>query len=381
MKSPNFLQIPASPKSSPFSIYNGKSPDDLRVLPDNSIDAIITDPPYGLGYNHNEWDATVPGPEVWLECYRMAKPGAYLVAFCAKRTSHHLATAFEKAGFEIKDKTIWFHGQGASKTEPLNERLKEAGANKKVCQLFGNYRGDLRPLYEDIIIAQKPIQAHNLAINLIKYGTGVLNSADILGNGCYAGDILCEYEQVIQEQLSGKGSGIGVLSFPRASQKERAEACEGLFFDGATNKRPDVGGHANEEITNEFNFHPTVKPIALMKHLVELFSFPGAIILDPFMGSGSTGCGTLLANRRFIGVEMDSNYFKIANHRFEKTSLKIPHNPVQTAIDVHQLLKDNDGLNFMREIHPKIKDGTASLDDFRKYRELFKKFGPLSLVA
>lgn len=381
MKSPNFLQIPVNPNSSPFSIFNGKSPDDLRVLPDNSIDAIITDPPYGLGYNHNEWDATVPGPEVWLECYRIAKPGAYLVAFCAKRTSHHLATVIENTGFEIKDKTIWFHGQGASKTGPLDERLKDAGANEKVCQLFGNYRGDLRPLYEDIIIAQKPIQAPNLAINLIKYGTGVLNSADVLGNGFYAGDIICSYEQMIQDQLSGKGSGIGILNFPRASQKERAEACEGLLFEGATNKRPKKNGHANEEITNEFNFHPTVKPIALMKHLTELFSIPGAVILDPFMGSGSTGCGALLANRRFIGVEMDKNYFKIAEHRLEKTALKIQHNPVQTAIDIHQLLKDNDELNFMREIHPKIKDGSASLDDFRKYRELFIKFGPLPLVA
>ncbi len=118
-----------------------------------------------------------------------------------------------------------------------------------------------------------------------------------------------------------------------------------------------------------------------MKHLVELFSIPGAVILDPFMGSGSTGCGALNANRRFIGVEMDCNYFKIAKHRLEKTALKIPHNPAQTAIDVHQLLRDNDGLNFMREIHPKIKDGTASLDDFRKYRELFEKSGPLPLVA
>lgn len=381
MKTPNFLQIPASPTASPFSICNGKSPDDLRVLPDNSIDAIITDPPYGLGYNHNEWDATVPDPQVWLECYRIGKPGAYLVAFCAKRTSHHLAKAIEDAGFEIKDKTIWFHGQGASKTEPLDERLKDAGANEKVLELFGNYRGDIRPLYEDIIIAQKPIQAPNLAINLIKYGTGVLNSADVLGNGCYAGDILCEYEQIIQDQLSGKGSGIGVLSFPRASQKERADACKGLFFDGATNKRPKKNGHANEEITNEFNFHPTVKPIALMKFLVELFSIPGAVILDPFMGSSSTGVGALLANRRFIGVEMDSNYFKLAKHRLEKTALEIPHNPVETAINVHQLLKDNDGLNFMREIQPKIKDGSASLDDFRKYRELLKKFGPLPSVA
>lgn len=378
MKPLNSLQIPAS---SPFSVCNGKSPDELRVLPDNSVDAIITDPPYGLGYNHNEWDAAVPGPLAWRECYRVEKPGAYLVAFCAKRTSHHLAKAIEDAGFIIKDKTIWFHGQGVSKTEPLDERLKDAGANEIVLQLFGNYRGDLRPLYEDIIIAQKPIDAPNIAINLIKYGTGALNSAQVLGNGDYAGDIICPYEKIIQEQLSGKGSGIGIFSFPRASQKERAEVCKGLFFEGASDKRPAKNGHANEEITNEFNFHPTVKPIALMKHLVELFSIPGAIILDPFMGSSSTGHGALLANRRFIGVEMDANYFKIAHHRLNKVAQEIPHNPVETAINIRKELDNNVDLIFMKNIHPQIKDGSASLDDFRKYCELLKKFGPFALVA
>lgn len=169
MKTPNSLQIPVSPNGSPFSICNGISPDSLRALPDNSIDCIITDPPYGISYNNNEWDISVPGTQIWLDNYRALKPGGYLVSFIAKRTAHHLATAVENAGFKMKDQILWFHGQGAPKTERLIDRLKDAGASEKVIQLFGNYRGDLRPLYEPILIFQKPADSPNLATNLINH--------------------------------------------------------------------------------------------------------------------------------------------------------------------------------------------------------------------
>ena len=101
MKTPIFLQIPVSTNGNPFSICNGKSPDSLRALPDNSIDCIITDPPYGLNYNNNEWDNSVPGTQVWIENYLKLKPGGYLISFIAKRTAHHLAIAIEKAGFKL----------------------------------------------------------------------------------------------------------------------------------------------------------------------------------------------------------------------------------------------------------------------------------------
>ena len=384
MKTPIFLQIPVGPNEKPFSLCNGKSPDSLRVLPDSSIDCIITDPPYGINYNNNEWDISVPCLNVWLENYRLLKPGGYLISFIAKRTAHQLATAVENAGFKMKDQILWFHGQGAPKTEKLAEKLKLAGANKKVIQLFGNYRGDLRPLYEPILIFQKPIDSPNLATNLIKHGTGVINSASDFENG-YVGDIIASTEDFVVHFLDDKGSGIKiiptVLSFSRASKKERRENLEDLIFDGATKERPKTSGYANEEITNGLNFHPTVKPLALMKYLVELFSIPGAVILDPFMGSGTTGVGALLANRRFIGVEMNEHYFSIAKERLEKSAQIIPHNPNDMTVSIQQNLNDNVGLIFLKEIHPKIKSGTASTDDIRMYCELLEKFGPLPLVA
>ena len=186
----------------------------------------FTDPPYGLNYNNNEWDNSVPGTQVWIENYLKLKPGGYLISFIAKRTAHHLAIAIEKAGFKLKDQILWFHGQGASKTEPIAERLKKAGANEKVIQFFGNYRGDLRPLYEPILIFQKPIDSPSLATNLIKHGTGVMNSANAIENS-YAGDIICSSNDFIVHYLNGKGSGVKiiptVLSFSRASKKERRE--------------------------------------------------------------------------------------------------------------------------------------------------------------
>lgn len=383
MKKPTFLQIPVSPNQQPFSIANGVSPDCLRVLPDNSIDAIITDPPYGIDYNNNEWDNSVPGLNVWLENYRVLKPGGYLVSFIAKRTAHRLATLLEDAGFKMKDQILWFHGQGAPKTERLTERLKECGANEKIIELFGNYRGDLRPLYEPILVFQKPIDSPNLATNLIKHGTGVVNSADLVESG-YAGDIIASTEDFVVHFLNNKGSGVKiiptVLECSRATENERRENLETHIVKNATDQ-PRGSGYANETPTSGRNYHPTVKPVALMKYLVELFSIPGAVILDPFMGSGSTGIGSLLADRRFIGVEMSEHFFDIAKQRLEKTVQQIPHHANETAITLEKNLKDNVGLIFLKNIHPKIKDGTASTDDIRKYGELLERFGSLSLVA
>jgi hypothetical protein len=211
-----------------------------------------------------------------------------------------------------------------------------------------------------------------------------MNSASVVENG-YAGDIIASSEDFITHFLDGKGSGIKiiptVLSFSRASQKERRENLEDLIFENATNERPEVSGYANEEIANQLNFHPTVKPVDLMKYLVELFSIPGAVILDPFMGSGSTGCGALLANRRFMGVEMTERYFAVAKERLEKTAQKIPHNPNDTTVSIRKNFDDNADLIFLKKIHPQIKNGTATTNDIRKYGELLEKFGPLPLVA
>lgn len=405
MDSPK-LQMPVG---DPYSICNGTSPDSLRALPSNSIDQIITDPPYGLtdksidirmvmeaflnkqdfkpkggGFNKNEWDAFVPGPQVWIEAYRILKPGGYLVAFCAKRTIHYLAMAVQMAGFEIKDQILWFHGQGTPKTEKISRTLEEAGANNEVLSLFGNYRGDLRPLYEPILIAHKPINSLNTAHNLIRNGVGGINAADILATG-YAGDIVCDSVAQVQRHFNGKGSGIkiisSVLSFSRASEKEKKAGVENLIIPGASKQKIKSGSFANQNPVNGFNFHPTVKPVELMSYLIELFSIEGSIVLDPFCGSGSTGVASLITNRQFMGVEKDPNFFAIAKHRIEEAAKRVGQSPTLKAEKIKTLFQDNSNIKSMRELSLKIQNNTATLDEFRHFNDLLSKFGPTHQAA
>ena len=91
-------------------MIHGSTPDALRDLPDNSVDAIVTDPPYGLSFMGKRWDYDVPPVEAWAECLRVLKPGGYLLAFAGTRTQHRMAVRIEDAGFEIRDMIAWVYG-------------------------------------------------------------------------------------------------------------------------------------------------------------------------------------------------------------------------------------------------------------------------------
>lgn len=399
------LQIPVNQH---YSICKGACLNELQALPTSSVDLILTDPPYGLtnqtvnmvevlqtflngkdfisggsGYANHEWDSFIPGPETWAEQYRIIKPGGYLIAFGAKRTLHYLMIAIQMGGFDIKDKLIWFHGQGNPKSSRLDEALKEAMANEKVIELFGNYRADLRPLYEPIVVAQKPIDTQNLAYNLIKYGTGPIKAADINSQG-YSGDIISTTTLNNAEIFGGKLKGIHlvpppVLDFSKPTTKDRKKGVENLIIPGAMDSRPKTTSYSNKVPINHYNFHPTVKPVELMSYLVELFSIEGAIVLDPYMGSASTGTACLQKNRKFIGVELMENYFKIAQSRLESAARGLKQSSVESS-SKEQLL-DNPDIHLMKEISEKMKANTATIAEYRKFDELLKKFGTIYEAA
>lgn len=399
------LQIPVSQL---YSICKGACLNELQALPSSSVDLILTDPPYGLtnkkvdmvevlqtfingedfivdggGYGNHEWDSFIPGPKTWAEQYRILKPGGYLIAFGAKRTLHYLMTAIQMGGFEIKDKLIWFHGQGNPKSSRLDEALKEAMANEKVIQMFGNYRADLRPLYEPIVVAQKPIDTPNLAYNLIKHGTGPINAADINPQG-YSGDIITTTTLNNIELFGGKLKGIHlvpppVLDFSKPTTKDRKKGVENLNLPGAVDSRPKTTSYSNKVPINNYNFHPTVKPVELMSYLVELFSIEGAIVLDPYMGSASSGIACLQKNRKFIGVELMENYFKIAQSRLESEARSLEQSSVESSIKEQFL--DNPNILLMKEISKKMKANTATIAEYRKFDELLKKFGTIYEAA
>ena len=192
------------------TLHHGDCLDVLRTLPDASVDSVVTDPPYGLGFMGREWDALPPGREWAEECLRVLKPGGHLLAFGGTRTWHRLACAVEDAGFEMRDSIAWLYGSGFPKSLDVSKAIdKAAGAEREVVgigQFAGRGRvasglqvdvGDssasvvtapatadavtwqgwgtaLKPAFEPVVVARKPLIG-TVAANVLAHGTGALN--------------------------------------------------------------------------------------------------------------------------------------------------------------------------------------------------------------
>ncbi len=312
-----------------YQIYN-KNSYSLEDLQDNSIDSLITDPPYGISYQNNYWDKDLPKKEIWENAFDKMKSGAFGLVFSSVRLMHRLMVDLEDSGFLIKDVLFWSYLNGMPKSRNVgllidkelgvdSEKIgeykyvqgykKEGAKNYKATKkskltpssdLGKKYDGaglGLKPAYEPIILIQKPIEKGlNVAQNIIRYGTGALN-----------------FEQTRLPYEKGEGK---VGHNPHEKGRVPANILRTDEFDDNYNKFflvPKV-----RQKKEDFNFHPTLKPVELMYHLVKLISFERQTILDPFMGSGSTGLACLELNRKFIGYELDKNYFEITKKRFNE---------------------------------------------------------------
>ena len=206
-----------------YQILHGNNLDILPTLADNTIDSIVTDPPYELGFMGKKWDSSgiAYSVELWQQCLRVLKPGGHLLSFGGTRTYHRVAVAIEDAGFELRDSIAWLYGSGFPKSLDVSKAIdKQAGAEREVLtevvsDLFGDQEvkqerktgigtgkgstaimGDgnrdltmpatpeakqwqgwgtaLKPAFEPVIVARKPIEG-TVANNVLKWGTGGLN--------------------------------------------------------------------------------------------------------------------------------------------------------------------------------------------------------------
>jgi DNA modification methylase len=508
-----------------FELHNGDCLQVMAGMPENSIDTIITDPPYGLAFMGKEWDHGVPGIPFWAEALRVSKPGGILLAFGGTRTVHRLACAIEDAGWEIRDRMQWIYGSGFPKSHNISKAIdKAAGAEREVvgyskghrnnapptamvgaphsgngsitapatdaAQLWDGYGTALKPAHEPIIVAMKPLDGtfaqnaltHGVAglwvdggrvtgqlpnnkthdtidpergiswadeKNLISTIVSIAESATKAieqGNrlnfaienavshlsgeqkktlsdmskmdiSCFVGRLveavsesenistflsidtsgksttgemfhqamlstistrtgkiialktlsLC-HEQTIQDyigrytkamtsagQLTQNGQGRAAAPSGRwpsnlihdgsdevlaglpdnasrffycakASRSERNAGLDGMEEqkrDASRNtEQPSMNGGSgnpyNRGAQTVTNFHPTVKPLALMSYLARLTKTPtNGTVLDPFMGSGTTGVACVQQGRNFIGIELDADYTEIARRRIE----------------------------------------------------------------
>src|SRR5690606_19769874 len=191
----------------------------MAALPADSVDAIVTDPPYGLGFMGKQWDALPPGPEWAAECLRVLKPGGHLLAFGGTRTWHRLAVAVEDAGFEIRDSIAWMYGSGFPKSLDVSKAIdKSKAANSDAARQWSGWGTALKPAFEPVVVARKPLVG-TVAANVLQHGTGALNI-----DGCRIGD---------EERTNNAG---GASSLQRVSRV-------------VYGYRPNVGEWTNEPTT------------------------------------------------------------------------------------------------------------------------------------
>jgi site-specific DNA-methyltransferase (adenine-specific) len=294
-------------------LHHGNCLDILRTMPDNSIDAVVTDPPYGLSFMGKRWDYDVPSTEIWAECLRVLKPGGYLLAFAGTRTQHRMAVRIEDAGFEIRDMLAWMYGSGFPKSHNLDGEHQGWGTA-------------LKPAMEPITMARKPFKA-TVAQNVQEWGTGAINI-----DGCR---IPCDdgfekaWDKPVSTNISAKGGTFiseGIQHQVDLSEyKPSGRWPANVLHDGSAEILQGMGEAARFFYTPKAckddrddgcdNNHPTVKPTDLMRYLCRMVTPTGGIVLDPFTGSGSTGRGAVLEGFRFIGCEMDADYIDIAKAR------------------------------------------------------------------
>ena len=367
----------------------------MKSLPENSIDSVVTDPPSGIAFMAKDWDdfGGLKGFQdficsVFLEVYRILKPGGHCLVWAIPRTSHHTAMGIERAGFEIRDRISHVFGSGFPKSLNISKALdKLAGAKREpILDKDGNqvwtsqkqgkksmfdggkerpatypatyYNGfgtALKPAMEDWWLCRKPLSEKTVAENVLKWGTGGINI-----DGCRLGGVPDSsswfanrtvsktfHGQFNDNTLKGKAykenQGRFPANFihdgseevtglfpnkshrffysPKASKGERNEGLEGFEAKRHADRNKDDGSGGdnprNRTNTPKVNFHPTVKPVKLMEYLCRLITPKNGIVLDPFMGSGTTGIAAANEGFRFVGIEREPDYFKIASARIE----------------------------------------------------------------
>ncbi len=343
-----------------LQLHHGDCLEVLRTMPDASVDSVVTDPPYGLAFMGKRWDYDVPSVEIWYECLRVLKPGGHLLAFAGTRTQHRMAVRIEDAGFEIRDMIAWVYGSGFPKSLDVSKAIdKAAGAERTeiigksarhgggivgngssyevspevpmlyapatdAAQQWAGWGTTLKPALEPITVARKPL-AGTVAANVLEHGTGALNVEGCRVGGRWPANLIHDgSEEVVaglfpqsKDGVAGKRSGVAHVTLHGLAACD--EPWGGYGGEGSV-ARFFYCAKASKANRDDGNNHPTVKPTDLMRYLCRLVTPPGGIVLDPFMGSGSTGKAAMLEGFGFIGIEREAAYRAIAERRIRQAA-------------------------------------------------------------
>jgi len=398
-----------------INLYNGDCLDVLKTLPDNSVDSVVTDPPYGLskepditevlthwlndseyehkstGFMSKSWDSFVPSPLIWKEVFRVLKHGGHLVSFAGSRTQDLMGMSLRLAGFEIRDTLGFITGSGFPHALDISKAIdRKFGLEREVvgkgksgnqghvrytkanldvgnkktrdnrntefaekynkdsfditvpnhelAKQYDDFKTNLKPAIEPIILARKPISEKTIVDNVIKHGVGGLNIGinrvsytddnppiPQLVQGkvnvdskktMYDGNSLqkSKTKAIIGGSLKGRYPANVIIEEGVKIDKNNSDRFFNTVFYGKKVSKRDRTNNGQVE-----NNHPTVKSVEVMEWLVRLLTPKNGVCFDPFMGSGSTGKACKRLGFGFIGIELDKNYFEIAEKRIEGT--------------------------------------------------------------
>ena len=275
-----------------YKLFTGNCKAVLTQIPDNTIDSCITDPPYGMGME--EWDHSVPSKEIWEEVYRTLKPGAFCLSFCSPQLYHRMAVAVEDAGFIVKDQIMWM----ITTKMPKKNRLK--------------------PAHEPIVVAQKPFKG-SIQKNFEEWGVGKID-VDTTRVPWDGKPPTGWVKGGLQRRVFGKeGKTTGTQKeFGKVDANPAGRYPSNIIGEVLPeHQKYFYAPRVTRKERGEYNDHPTPKPIALMSYLVRVYCPQNGLVLDPFCGSGSTGIGALLENRKFVGIDQEEKYIKISEQRID----------------------------------------------------------------
>ena len=280
-------------------LYLGNCLDVLTVLGSECVHIVVTDPPYFLEGLDSDWKkgkkskksgGVIGGLPIGMkfdiqqgkklqefltpineQLFRILKPGGFMLMFSAPRLFHRMAVSVEDAGFEIRDQYVWhFEKRAQFKAFKLDHLVNQRSDMTKqekdwaIEYLEGRRTPQLRPQFESILCAQKP-KSGTFIDNWLSHKTGLIDA---------------------KQSLTGKA--------------------------------PSTVMKVEKPIKSTYNGHLTTKPVKLCQHLIKLFSYKGQTVLDPFVGSGTTCVAARKAKRHSIGIEINSEYMKIAKQRIEE---------------------------------------------------------------
>ena len=343
-------------------LINGDCIEEMHKLIDDGVqvDSVVTDPPYHLtsivdrfgkkgsakpkdkdglynridkGFMGQEWDGgdIAFQQETWELAYKLLKPGGHLLAFSASRNYHRMAVAIEDAGFDIRDQIIWLYGSGFPKSHNIGKDIDKKQGNSE----WEGWGTALKPAHEPIVMARKSISEKSIADNVLKYRTGAINIDEcrVEGNDAKYPDSNPDFKDIGRQ--SKEAIGIDKLSFGQTenAKRKRAEGIpDGRFPANVMHNGLDTewsryfycpkASKSERNNSTVKNNHPTVKPQKLMQYLCRMVTPKGGIVLDMFMGSGSTGMAAKDEGFDFIGIEKEKEYFKIAEARIESVEVK-----------------------------------------------------------